>query len=77
MNIKNISEIEEVQRKKIQIEVEDRWRKLGLLDDIEGHIVENVATLFEVQAKQLLNENDNETMKENTIEKFDTLKKTK
>ena len=73
MNIKNISEIEEVQRKKIQIEVEDRWRKLGFLDDIKGHIVENVATLFEAQSKQLLNETSND----NTVEKFDALKKNK
>jgi len=34
----------------------DKWSSLGFLDGLEGHVKDNIATLYESQASALLNE---------------------
>ena len=43
-------------QKKIRESIQNRWESLGFLDGLQGVIKENVATLYETQAKQLLSE---------------------
>lgn len=43
-------------QKKIREDIQKRWEKLGLLDGLQGHIKESVATLYESQAKHLIYE---------------------
>ena len=41
-------------QKKLREEVQNRWERLGLVEGLQGHIKETVATLFENQAKHLI-----------------------
>ena len=51
-----VGNIELNENKRIRKEIVDRWSGLGLVDGLTGAIKENVATLFENQAKSLLSE---------------------
>jgi hypothetical protein len=51
-----VGSIEFNAQKKIREDVQNRWEKLGLVDGLQGHIRESVATLFENQAKHLIYE---------------------
>ena len=51
-----VGNIELNENKRIRKEIVDRWSGLGLVDGLTGAIKENVATLFENQAKALLSE---------------------
>jgi len=35
-----------------------KWDKLGFLDDLNGHVKENIAQLYESEASHLLNEEE-------------------
>lgn len=41
-------------QKKIREDIQNRWKSLGLVDGLEGHLQETVATLYENQAKHLI-----------------------
>ena len=43
-------------QKKIRKDIQERWERLGLVDGLEGNIKETVATLYENQAKHLIQE---------------------
>ncbi len=43
-------------QKRIRQEIQERWERLGLVNGLEGHIKETVATLYESEAKHLLRE---------------------
>lgn len=51
-----VGNIELNAQKKIREDIQKRWEKLGLLDGLQGHIKESVATLYESQAKHLIYE---------------------
>ena len=51
-----VGNIELNENKRIRKEIVDRWSGLGLVEGLTGAIKENVATLFENQAKALLSE---------------------
>ena len=51
-----VGKIELEAQKKIHEEIQKRWKGLGLVNGLEGHLQETVATLFENQAKHLIKE---------------------
>ncbi len=52
-------QIELNEQKRVRNVISERWDKTGLIDGLNGHLKENIATLFENQAKQLMNEATN------------------
>ena len=52
----NVGNIEFQQNKKLREEIQRRWDGLGLTEGLQGHIKENIATLYENEAKHLLYE---------------------
>lgn len=51
-----VGNIELNAQKKIREDIQERWERLHLVDGLQGHIKETVATLFENQAKHLIYE---------------------
>ena len=51
-----VGTIELNEQKKVRTMIQERWDKLGLTEGLNGYIKENVATLYENQAKHLLHE---------------------
>lgn len=51
-----VGNIELNAQKKIREDIQKRWENLGLLDGLQGHIKESIATLYESQAKHLIYE---------------------
>ena len=51
-----VGNIELNAQKKIRENIQERWKRLGLVDGLQGHIMETVATLYENQAKHLIYE---------------------
>ncbi len=51
-----VGSIELNAQKKIREEIQNRWDKLGLVEGLDGHVKETVATLYENQAKHLIYE---------------------
>ena len=51
-----IGSIELNAQKKIREDIQNRWDKLGLVEGLNGHVKETVATLYENQAKHLIYE---------------------
>lgn len=51
-----VGSIELNAQKKIRQDIQERWEKLGLVNGLEGHIMETVSTLYENQAKHLIYE---------------------
>lgn len=51
-----VGSIELNAQKKIRQDIQERWDKLGLVNGLDGHIKETVATLYENQAKHLIYE---------------------
>jgi hypothetical protein len=52
----NVGNIEFNQQKRIREEIQQRWDGLGLTDGLQGHVKENIATLYENEAKHILYE---------------------
>ena len=50
----NVGNIELNLQKQMRQQITERWDKLGFLDESEGHVRENLAQLFENQAKFIL-----------------------
>lgn len=50
----NVGNIEFNYQKKIREEIQKRWDGLGLTDGLQGHIKENISTLYENEAKHIL-----------------------
>ena len=51
-----VGNIELNEQKRIRKEINDRWSALGMVDGLKGIVKENIATLFENEAKSLLSE---------------------
>ena len=51
-----VGNIEYNAQKKIREDIQNRWEKLGFVEGLEGNIKENIATLYENEAKHLLYE---------------------
>ena len=51
-----VGKIELNEQKRIRKEINERWDRLGMTDGLKGVIKENIATLFENEAKALLSE---------------------
>lgn len=51
-----VGNIELNAQKKIHEDIQKRWKNLGLVNGLEGHLQETVATLYENQAKHLIYE---------------------
>ena len=51
-----VGNIELNAQKQIRAAIQERWNKLGLTEDLAGHVKENIATLYENQAKHLMTE---------------------
>ena len=51
-----VGNIELNAQKKIRQDIQERWKRLHLVDGLQGHIQETVATLYENQAKHLIYE---------------------
>lgn len=51
-----VGNIELNEQKRIRKEINERWDRLGMTDGLKGVIKENIATLFENEAKALLSE---------------------
>lgn len=51
-----VGSIELNAQKKIREDIQNRWKKLGLVEGLEGHIQETVATLYENEAKHMIYE---------------------
>ena len=51
-----VGSIELNEQKRIRKEINERWDRLGMTDGLKGVIKENIATLFENEAKHLLSE---------------------
>ena len=51
-----VGKIELNEQKRIRKEINDRWSALGMTEGLKGVVKENIATLFENQAKALLSE---------------------
>jgi len=51
-----VGSIELNAQKKIRQDIQERWQRLGLVEGLQGHIQETVATLYENQAKHLIYE---------------------
>ena len=54
-----VGTIELNEQKRIRKEISDRWSSLGMTEGLKGIVKENVATLYENEAKQLLREATN------------------
>ena len=51
-----VGNIELNAQKKIREDVQNRWEQLGFVEGLEGNIKENIATLYENEAKHLIQE---------------------
>ena len=51
-----VGNIELNAQKKIRQDIQERWERLHLVDGLQGHVKETVATLYENQAKHLIYE---------------------
>jgi hypothetical protein len=51
-----VGTIELNEQKKVRTMIQERWDKLGLTEGLQGYIKENIATLYENEAKHLLTE---------------------
>ena len=51
-----VGNIELNAQKKIREDIQNRWEKLGFVEGLEGNIKENIATLYENEAKHLISE---------------------
>lgn len=51
-----VGTIELNEQKKVRTMIQERWNKLGLTEGLHGYIKENIATLYENEAKHLLTE---------------------
>lgn len=51
-----VGRIEYDAQKKIRQDIQERWERLGFVDGLQGHIKENIATLYENEAKHLIYE---------------------
>lgn len=51
-----VGKIEYDAQKKIRQDIQERWERLGFVDGLQGHIKENIATLYENEAKHLIYE---------------------
>lgn len=51
-----VGSIEMNAQKKIRQDIQERWNRLGLVEGLQGHVKETVATLYENQAKHLIYE---------------------
>lgn len=51
-----VGKIEYDVQKKIRQDIQERWERLGFVDGLQGHIKENIATLYENEAKHLIYE---------------------
>lgn len=51
-----VGSIELNEQKRLRTEIQNRWEQLGFVEGLEGSIKENIATLYENQAKQMLKE---------------------
>lgn len=51
-----VGNIELEAQKKIRKSIQERWEKLGFVEGLEGPLKENIATLYENEAKMLLSE---------------------
>jgi len=51
-----VGTIELNEQRKIRQQITERWDKLGMTDGLKGLVKENIATLYENEAKQLLSE---------------------
>ena len=49
-----VGNIELNAQKKIREDIQKRWEGLGLLEGLQGHIKQYIATLYESQAKHLI-----------------------
>ena len=56
LNSNVVGNIELDAQKKIRSEINKRWEDLGFCEGLEGHMKENIATLYENEAKMLLRE---------------------
>ena len=56
LNSGEIGNIELNEQRRIRKEINERWDRLGMTDGLKGVIKENIATLYENEAKQLLSE---------------------
>ena len=52
----NVGNIEHNAQKKIREDIQKRWEDLGFVEGLEGSIKENIATLYENEAKHLIYE---------------------
>ena len=48
--------IELNEQKMIREKIANRWSEVGFLDGLNGHVRDNIATLYENQAKVIMNE---------------------
>lgn len=51
-----VGNIELNAQKKIRESIQERWKGLGLVDGLQGHLMETISTLYENQAKHLIYE---------------------
>ena len=51
-----VGNIELNAQKKIREDIQNRWEQLGFVEGLEGNIKENIATLYENEAKHLISE---------------------
>ena len=51
-----VGTIELNEQKKVRTMIQERWDKLGMTEGLRGYIKENIATLYENEAKHLLTE---------------------
>jgi len=56
LNSGAVGNIELNAQKKIRQDIQERWQRLGLVEGLQGHVQETVATLYENQAKHLIYE---------------------
>lgn len=56
LNSGAVGSIELNAQKKIREDIQKRWEKLGLLEGLQGHMKETIATLYENNAKHLIYE---------------------
>ena len=56
LNSGKVGNIELDAQKQIRKSIQERWDRLGLVKGLEGHVKENIATLYENQAKHLMRE---------------------
>ena len=54
-----VGSIELNEQQRIRTEIQNRWEQLGFVEGLQGSIKENIATLYENQAKYLLKEATN------------------